>query len=148
MLLSMQEPVAGSLQHGLLGERSGAHGRAITQDMLVRAVEKQATTRAPQGGDIIKMLAKQTHMHLNGQRISVIANLHLLKQLQVLYLYDNQIVSMSDGLSTLRNVTHLYLQNNNITHIDGIANLSNLSKLYLQVCGSRQHQSLVCCSVS
>lgn len=53
------------------------------------------------------------------------------KNLRVLYLYNNQIANLK-GLEFGQNITHLYLQNNNITSI-GIhfKSLKSLQKLYL-----------------
>ncbi|KXZ54797.1 hypothetical protein GPECTOR_4g868 [Gonium pectorale] len=53
------------------------------------------------------------------------------QDLQVLYLYDNQI-TVIEGLSYLRRLTHLYLANNAITAISGLDGLPNLQKLYLE----------------
>ncbi|KAM8822379.1 protein phosphatase 1 regulatory subunit 42 isoform 2-T2 [Spinachia spinachia] len=57
-------------------------------------------------------------------------DLSMCRNLTVLYLYDNQITHICN-LGFASNLTHLYMQNNNITHIDNLGNLQKLSKLYL-----------------
>lgn len=55
-------------------------------------------------------------------------DLSMCRNLTVLYLYDNQIKNICN-LGFAFNLTHLYLQNNSITHIDNLSNLQKLSKL-------------------
>lgn len=55
-------------------------------------------------------------------------DLSMCRNLTVLYLYDNQLTHIHN-LGFASNLTHLYMQNNNITHIDNLSNLQNLSKL-------------------
>ncbi|KAK3706343.1 hypothetical protein QZH41_018676, partial [Actinostola sp. cb2023] len=57
-------------------------------------------------------------------------NLSTCKNLSVLYLYDNQISRVSN-LGFAANLTHLYLQNNKLTRIEGLDSCKRLSKLYL-----------------
>lgn len=100
--------------------------------MLVRALEKQ-NVRFPQGVEPGKLLAKQTHLHLNGLRVNCLSrDLKAMSKLEVLYLYDN-LLQKVDGLSGLSRLTHLYLQNNYLESLEGISGLPNLTKLYLQV---------------
>lgn len=55
-------------------------------------------------------------------------NLYHCRNLSVLYLYDNNISRIKDlGFAT--NLTHLYLQKNEITKIEGLDNLRRLTKL-------------------
>ena len=54
----------------------------------------------------------------------------MCRNLTVLYLYDNQLTHIHN-LGFASNLTHLYMQNNNITHIDNLSNLQNLSKLWV-----------------
>lgn len=53
----------------------------------------------------------------------------MCRNLTVLYLYDNQITWIRN-LDFASNLTHLYIQNNNITHIDNLHGLQKLSKLW------------------
>ncbi len=82
--------------------------------MIIRALQKQ-NVRFANGSDPLKVLAKQTHLHLEGHRItrmgSSLAN--DMRSLETLYLYDNQI-RVIEGLSRISTLTHLYLQNNDI----------------------------------
>ncbi|KAH0617662.1 hypothetical protein JD844_016124 [Phrynosoma platyrhinos] len=57
-------------------------------------------------------------------------DLSLCKNLNVLYLYDNQIRQIHN-LDFASNLRHLYLQNNCITRIENLASLIKLQKLYL-----------------
>lgn len=50
--------------------------------------------------------------------------------LEVLYLYDNEIKSI-ENLNALTKITHLYLQDNQITVISNLSHLSCLQKLSL-----------------
>uniref|UniRef100_A0A672K9Q7 Protein phosphatase 1, regulatory subunit 42 n=1 Tax=Sinocyclocheilus grahami TaxID=75366 RepID=A0A672K9Q7_SINGR len=52
------------------------------------------------------------------------------RNLTVLYLYDNQI-SQICNLGFASNLTHLYMQNNNISCIENLSFLDKLSKLFL-----------------
>jgi Leucine-rich repeat (LRR) protein len=49
----------------------------------------------------------------------------------VLYLYDNRIERI-EGLESCSHLTHLYLQNNEISVIPDLSHLRELSKLYLE----------------
>lgn len=57
-------------------------------------------------------------------------NLYHCRNLSVLYLYDNNI-SKIKNLGFATTLTHLYLQKNEITKIEGLDNLRRLTKLYL-----------------
>lgn len=57
-------------------------------------------------------------------------NLYHCRNLSVLYLYDNNI-SRIKNLGFATSLTHLYLQKNEITKIEGLDNLRRLTKLYL-----------------
>ena len=60
--------------------------------------------------------------------ISLQDNLYHCRNLSVLYLYDNNIARVKNlGFAT--NLTHLYLQKNEITKIEGLDNLRRLTKL-------------------
>ncbi|XP_044862302.1 protein phosphatase 1 regulatory subunit 42 isoform X3 [Mauremys mutica] len=57
-------------------------------------------------------------------------DLSLCRNLNVLYLYDNQIRQIHN-LCFASNLTHLYLQNNCISCIENLTSLKKLEKLYL-----------------
>ena len=52
--------------------------------------------------------------------------------MQVLYLFENQISSIGDGLKDLTKITQLSLYDNRIMKIEGLESLVNLRKLYLE----------------
>lgn len=55
-------------------------------------------------------------------------DLSMCRNLTVLYLYDNQMTRICN-LNFASNLTHLYMQNNKITHIENLSCLHKLSKL-------------------
>ncbi|XP_077480787.1 protein phosphatase 1 regulatory subunit 42 [Stigmatopora argus] len=71
-----------------------------------------------------------THLHFSGYNIEDIGDLSECRNLSVLYLYDNQVTRIHN-LDFAHNLTHLYLQNNNITVIENLSHLRKLYKLYL-----------------
>jgi len=75
-------------------------------------------------------LARQTHLSLNNQRVKAIENLHLCPLLQVCYLFDNSIETLTN-VASLSHLTHLYLQNNQISRVEDLSALRRLTKLYL-----------------
>mmetsp|Transcript_12126 Transcript_12126/g.26071 ORF Transcript_12126/g.26071 Transcript_12126/m.26071 type:complete len:408 (+) Transcript_12126:327-1550(+) len=128
------ERVSDAQSHAASSSGQTAHSipaRSITKEMILRALEKQGVRFPHSQADQAKVLAKQTHLHLNNLRIHNISNLQLLPQLEVCYLYDNCIQS-PEGIGRLDYLTHLYLQNNEISEVRGLGSLVNLQKLYLQ----------------
>ncbi|XP_034025647.1 protein phosphatase 1 regulatory subunit 42 isoform X2 [Thalassophryne amazonica] len=75
-------------------------------------------------------LKKLTHLNFSNKNIDYIGDISMCRNLTVLYLYDNQITGICN-LGFASSLTHLYLQSNNITHIDNLSSLQRLSKLYL-----------------
>eukprot|EP00906_Rhabdomonas_costata_P003320 RCo005073 len=67
-----------------------------------------------------KLLKRATHLALQGKGIERISNLHLCSQLRVLYLYDNRIRSLEGLGGVSAQLTHLYLQNNDIGGLNGL----------------------------
>mmetsp|Transcript_36974 Transcript_36974/g.93251 ORF Transcript_36974/g.93251 Transcript_36974/m.93251 type:complete len:394 (-) Transcript_36974:157-1338(-) len=112
------------------GVSGAVHGRAITREMIIKALEKRGARVSTTHAQADAMMAQATHLHLNGMRLSRIDHLKGLPRLETLYLYDNQIEAL-EGLSALPSLTHLYLQDNHISHITGLGALTNLQKLYL-----------------
>ena len=62
-------------------------------------------------------------------------DLALCRNLVVLYLYDNLLTEVP-CLNFNCNLTHLYLQNNNISKITNLSALTKLSKLWVDMCFS------------
>ena len=52
----------------------------------------------------------------------------IFKNLTVIYLYDNNLTSI-ENLEFAPNLTHLYLQNNQIKRMENLNNLKMLTKL-------------------
>ena len=55
-------------------------------------------------------------------------DLALCRNLSVLYLYDNQLRAVPNLLQNA-NLTHLYLQNNAVSRVENISGLAKLTKL-------------------
>ncbi|KAK0134598.1 Protein phosphatase 1 regulatory subunit 42 [Merluccius polli] len=79
---------------------------------------------------LAETLGRLTHLNFSNRNIQEIEDLSMCRNLTVLYLYDNQITRMYN-LGFASKLTHLYLQNNNISHMENLSNLKRLSKLYL-----------------
>uniref|UniRef100_A0A7M4FKT7 Protein phosphatase 1 regulatory subunit 42 n=1 Tax=Crocodylus porosus TaxID=8502 RepID=A0A7M4FKT7_CROPO len=75
-------------------------------------------------------LRKATHLNVSNKNIDAIGDLSLCKNLNVLYLYDNQIRRIHN-LDFASNLKHLYLQNNCISRVENLISLKKLEKLYL-----------------
>lgn len=55
-------------------------------------------------------------------------NLQNCPNLRVLYLYENNLMSLH-GIESLRLLTHLYIQDNSLTRLDALDTLPHLTKL-------------------
>jgi hypothetical protein len=71
-------------------------GRTLTRELVLHAIAKSSgRLRVAPALDVSaedKTLAKQTHLHLNGMRISRLdTGLKGLNKLETLYLYDNRL---------------------------------------------------------
>ncbi|XP_030205647.1 protein phosphatase 1 regulatory subunit 42 isoform X1 [Gadus morhua] len=78
-------------------------------------------------------LRRLTHLNFSNRSIVDILSqedLSVCRNLTVLYLYDNQISRISN-LGFACRLTHLYLQNNCIGHMEDLCQLECLAKLYL-----------------
>ena len=91
--------------------------------------ESTATTSSNNG--IPKAVRRASHLYLQAKGITSISrDIGRLRQLKVLYLYDNKLKS-AETLSHAVNLTHVYLMNNQLTTTKGFSKLRNLEKLYL-----------------
>ncbi|KAM4029137.1 protein phosphatase 1 regulatory subunit 42 isoform 2-T3 [Anomaloglossus baeobatrachus] len=79
---------------------------------------------------ITQCLKRVTHLNFSNKHIDCLDDLSACKNLTVLYLYDNNIREIR-SLGFLTNLTHLYLQNNSISCIESLSGLKRLEKLYL-----------------
>ena len=71
-----------------------------------------------------------THLHHQGQKICQIGDLSVVRNLTVLYLYDNKIEKI-EHLDAVPHLAMLYLQRNKISVIENIGHFKKLKKLYL-----------------
>ncbi|XP_073439987.1 protein phosphatase 1 regulatory subunit 42 isoform X2 [Dendrobates tinctorius] len=79
---------------------------------------------------ITQYLKRVTHLNFSNKHIDCLDDLSGCRNLTVLYLYDNNIREIR-SLGFLTNLTHLYLQNNCISCIESLGGLKRLEKLYL-----------------
>ncbi|XP_072007885.1 protein phosphatase 1 regulatory subunit 42 isoform X3 [Engystomops pustulosus] len=79
---------------------------------------------------ITQYLKRITHVNFSNKHIDCLDDLSACRNLTVLYLYDNNIREIR-SLGFLTSLTHLYLQNNCISCIDSLSGLKRLEKLYL-----------------
>ncbi|XP_056378060.1 protein phosphatase 1 regulatory subunit 42 isoform X2 [Hyla sarda] len=79
---------------------------------------------------LTQYLKRLTHLNFSSKHIDCLDDLSACKNLTVLYLYDNNIREIR-SLGFLTSLTHLYLQNNCISCIDSLSGLKRLEKLYL-----------------
>ncbi|XP_077126722.1 protein phosphatase 1 regulatory subunit 42 isoform X1 [Ranitomeya variabilis] len=79
---------------------------------------------------ITQCLKRVTHLNFSNKHIDCLDDLSGCRNLTVLYLYDNNIREIR-SLGFLTNLTHLYLQNNCISCIESLGGLKRLEKLYL-----------------
>ncbi|KAG9478880.1 hypothetical protein GDO78_012509 [Eleutherodactylus coqui] len=75
-------------------------------------------------------LKRVTHLNFSNKHIDCLDDLSVCRNLTVLYLYDNDIREIR-SLGFLTTLTHLYLQNNCISCIESLSGLKRLEKLYL-----------------
>ena len=54
------------------------------------------------------------------------------KKLEVLYLFENRLTSISETMLNFRKLTRLYMYDNYITKMENLDSLVNLQKLYLE----------------
>uniref|UniRef100_A0A1B6D063 Protein phosphatase 1 regulatory subunit 42 n=1 Tax=Clastoptera arizonana TaxID=38151 RepID=A0A1B6D063_9HEMI len=109
----------------------------LTNDFLKKSVYKfKPSTSLNRREDVA--INKVTHLCLNDKSIDAIGDISHFKNLSVLYLYNNNI-SILNNLDSVINLTHIYLQNNLIEKIESLEHLKRLTKLYL----GKNHLSLV-----
>ncbi|XP_040288099.1 protein phosphatase 1 regulatory subunit 42 isoform X2 [Bufo bufo] len=79
---------------------------------------------------VTQYLKRVTHLNFSNKHIDCLDDLSACRNLTVLYLYDNNIREIR-CLGFLTSLTHLYLQNNYISCIESLSGLKRLEKLYL-----------------
>ena len=99
----------------------------LTIDLIARGTS--GYTKKKREESMPSYLKRLTHLYLEDKKIDEIGDdLSLCRNLSVLYLYDNNIVQIPNLLHNM-NITHLYLQNNQIPKIESLGHLKRLSKL-------------------
>ncbi|XP_062985932.1 protein phosphatase 1 regulatory subunit 42 [Elgaria multicarinata webbii] len=98
--------------------------------LTLELIGKSLNQKNRRDESLAQHLRKTTHLKLSNKNIDIIDDLSLCKNLNVLYLYDNQIRQIHN-LDFASNLRHLYLQNNCITRIENLSSLIKLEKLYL-----------------
>ncbi|XP_029004599.1 protein phosphatase 1 regulatory subunit 42 isoform X2 [Betta splendens] len=81
----------------------------LTIDLIAKSPKHFKKKRGLSLPDYLQTL---THLHFSSRNIE-------------------DIITHISNIGFASNLTHLYMQNNNITHIDNLSNLQKLSKLYL-----------------
>ncbi|KAL2085175.1 hypothetical protein ACEWY4_018495 [Coilia grayii] len=99
----------------------------LTVDLIAKYSNRSKNNRHQ---SLPQYLKKVTHLNFSNRNIEEIDDLSMCRNLSVLYLYDNQIKHLSK-LACASNLTHLYMQNNNITCLEDLSALTKLTKLYL-----------------
>eukprot|EP00658_Telonema_sp_P-2_P077407 TRINITY_DN6998_c0_g1_i5.p1 TRINITY_DN6998_c0_g1~~TRINITY_DN6998_c0_g1_i5.p1 ORF type:complete len:543 (-),score=158.03 TRINITY_DN6998_c0_g1_i5:56-1684(-) len=100
---------------------------SMTKALLLKSV-KQRKSKSESHADL---LMRVTHLHCNRKGIMAIDGLENTRKVQVLYLTDNYIPRIQN-LGWIKNsLTHLYLQNNQITEMHGLKGLLNLSLIHI-----------------
>jgi hypothetical protein len=114
-------------------------GREITLETLVHATALTVGKHE----QLSHFLKRVTHLKLQGdasaggkgnnrgKMIRRLQNLHHCPNLQVLYLYDNEVEAIETLEQDVPQLSHLYLQNNRVREMRGLAGLQQLEKLFL-----------------
>ncbi|VDH98470.1 protein phosphatase 1 regulatory subunit 42-like isoform X3 [Mytilus galloprovincialis] len=101
----------------------------LTIDLIARGTS--GYTKKKRDESMSQYLRRLTHLYLEDRNIDEVSDeLSMCKNLSVLYLYDNQL-NRIPMLHQNQNINMLYLQNNDICKIENLTPLSRLSKLYL-----------------
>ncbi|KAM3927914.1 protein phosphatase 1 regulatory subunit 42 [Leptodactylus fuscus] len=99
----------------------------LTVDLIARTNNHLRNRRDE---SITQYLKRLTHLNFSNKHIDCLDDLSACRNLTVLYLYDNNIREIR-SLGFLTTLTHLYLQNNCISCIESLSGLKRLEKLYL-----------------
>ncbi|KAJ3395032.1 hypothetical protein HDU84_004490 [Entophlyctis sp. JEL0112] len=100
--------------------------------MTPETIEHGSTLKKGKHESTDAFLKRVTHVSLVSKGIKVMEGLELCRNLSVLYLYENEICRI-EGLWSCANLTRLYLQNNCIEEIseDCFLGLEKLNELHL-----------------
>ncbi|KAJ8413377.1 hypothetical protein AAFF_G00093730 [Aldrovandia affinis] len=99
----------------------------LTVDLIAKS---SSCLKNKGNGSLAQYLKKVTHLNFSNRNIEDIGDLSACRNLSVVYLYDNQIKQICN-LNYASNLTHLYMQNNDITQIENLSAARKLCTLYL-----------------
>jgi len=101
----------------------------LSMDLIARGTS--GYTKKKRDESVNQFVRRLTHLYLENKGIDDMGDdLSLCRNLTVLYLYDNELNKIP-SLNGNVNLTHLYLQNNNISCIENLSALTRLQKLYI-----------------
>ncbi|XP_069127971.1 protein phosphatase 1 regulatory subunit 42-like isoform X4 [Argopecten irradians] len=101
----------------------------LTLDLIARGTS--GYTKKKRDESMQQYLRRLTHLYLEDRSIDDVGeDISMCRNLTVLYLYDNQLNKIP-SLHHNMNLTMLYLQNNDISRIENLSPLTRLQKLYL-----------------
>ncbi|KAL5016480.1 hypothetical protein ScPMuIL_006069 [Solemya velum] len=101
----------------------------LTIDLIARGTS--GYTKKKRDETVQQYVRRLTHLYLEDRNIDDVGDdLSLCRNLTVLYLYDNQLTQIPQLYSN-HSLTMLYLQNNHISKIEYLSPLNKLTKLYL-----------------
>lgn len=101
----------------------------LTIDLIARGTS--GYTKKKRDESMQQYLKRLTHLYLEDRCIDEVGeDLSMCRNLTVLYLYDNQLLRIPT-LHHNQHLTMLYLQNNDIHKIENLSPLTRLTKLYL-----------------
>ncbi len=107
---------------------SSSAGIILDSDQIPEGVSK-SFVRLP-GEEQSEFHARVTHLHHQRQNIRQIGDLASVRNLTVLYLYENRLTKI-ERLDPVPNLQLLYLQRNSIGALENLGHLVKLRKLYL-----------------
>jgi Leucine-rich repeat (LRR) protein len=113
------------------GSPTSAQDSRVTY--LAKVCARRSQTKPRPNETDAAYLSRQTHLHLNNKSLtSSTVPEGACPSLKALYLFENEIQRV-EGLGSLSQLTHLYLQNNQIEAFEpaSLAGLRSLRKLYL-----------------
>jgi protein phosphatase 1 regulatory subunit 42 len=104
-------------------------GRALTSALM----EASSKRSRPENEGRADFLERITHLHLQEKRLTDVEKLAQCRLLEVVYLYNNQITSITPRALSLcgSTLTQLYLQNNDLNTLVGLESLTSLKILHV-----------------
>lgn len=108
-----------------IGSSVAGESRVLAEHMVRRGTKLQPS----RGRNIWDFYTSLTHLHLQSQALTgCVEPIKICARLRVLYLYDNQLCSLS-GIEQLRELTHLFAQDNQIADLSDFVAPSTLEQV-------------------